>query len=304
MSKMNSVIRGLLSGRTINPAQMEILESAFGILCSEKDKLDCIEIAEAHVLLGLTEKSPAPPLRDMTKTVSKECDGCAVNDSCNRDRHFQGECSTRIPKANDVATESEKKDCNKCQNECKLEPESFFNCATFKPAPEKQEVPEEKAVSNMSLHQLADKNFALNHSILEKVEYLVRENSKPDTVKQEEKNFAKDFRTIGQINSKQEEVNPCESCKRYDKGHTSSDCEGCSIYEKPESEANMDFSNALKLLKMGNKVKRVGWSNGIYVFAEKWQDDFKLSVQLNECDIPFSPKASELEATDWMLHID
>lgn len=196
-------------------------------------------------------------------------------------RDSQSCCSPR-PKASDyVATESEKAEtvsppCDQCERkaDCILDmPLCGSKCASFKPIPEQQEVPEEKTWPELvEMCRVLQKGFA---EIIDRVSYI----AKSDTVKHEEE---------------------CEECI-YEKG-----CDrGVCADVKPEREANMDFSNALKALKMGSKVKRVGWFKGLMVSFPNWKcKEGQLAFHTGEKQTPYVPLVVELEATDWMLHIE
>ena len=95
----------------------------------------------------------------------------------------------------------------------------------------------------------------------------------------------------------------CMECTRTCKNANM--CKGFTVSPdpKPESEVKlMDFSEALKLLKMGNKVRRVVWKKGNNIFID---NDILLTGYADTIKhFVWKPDHADLLATDWMLHIE
>ncbi len=136
-----------------------------------------------------------------------------------------------------------------------------------------------------------------------------KENLKPDTVKPIVEGWAGDIHdTVKQGKIPNGGCPSCKGCSHRDPD----DPEICTVLKnnsqcpkdrrmKPKSKDTvMDFQNALTALKMGSKVKRVGWTDcwvhivGSYLY---------FSLKKGNCNL-WQPNPGDILATDWMLHIE
>ena len=70
---------------------------------------------------------------------------------------------------------------------------------------------------------------------------------------------------------------------------------------KPMEEA-MDFSEAVKALKMGNKVRRIGWDTKESLCFRKTHPQLFSGNEIQQTK--WKPTIDDLEATDWWIVTD
>ena len=69
---------------------------------------------------------------------------------------------------------------------------------------------------------------------------------------------------------------------------------------KPIGEEAMNFSEAVKAMKLGNKVRRLSWPEGHYI----WMGKTCIQGWCGRTRELVNPTLDDFEATDWWLVID